>query len=309
MTTQLIHHDAFANHVTPEGHPERVDRIVTVNETLADDAFDELSRVEAPLGKSEQAGLCHPDYYIETLAANVPKEGFVGIDGDTYLSPGSLEAAYHALGGICHAVDSVVGGEVDNAFCALRPPGHHAEKTTAMGFCFFNTIAIAARHAQKAHGLERIAIVDFDVHHGNGTQDIFWDDESVLFCSSHQMPLFPGSGHLNEVGEHDNICNAPLLAGHGGDDFKEAFRTRILPAVQNFSPDLILVSAGFDAHYRDPLANLNLQADDFQWATGKIMELSNKFCDNRLVSTLEGGYDLEGLATSVHAHVTTLLTG
>ena len=309
MTTQLIHHDAFANHVTPEGHPERVDRIVTVNETLADDAFDELSRVEAPLGKSEQAGLCHPDYYIETLAANVPKEGFVGIDGDTYLSPGSLEAAYHALGGICHAVDSVVGGEVDNAFCALRPPGHHAEKTTAMGFCFFNTIAIAARHAQKAHGLERIAIVDFDVHHGNGTQDVFWDDESVLFCSSHQMPLFPGSGHLNEVGEHDNICNAPLLAGHGGDDFKEAFRTRILPAVQNFSPDLILVSAGFDAHYRDPLANLNLQADDFQWATGKIMELSNKFCDNRLVSTLEGGYDLEGLATSVHAHVTTLLTG
>ena len=309
MTTQLIHHDAFANHVTPEGHPERVDRIVTVNETLADDAFDELSRVEAPLGKSEQAGLCHPDYYIETLAANVPKEGFVGIDGDTYLSPGSLEAAYHALGGICHAVDSVVGGEVDNAFCALRPPGHHAEKTTAMGFCFFNTIAIAARHAQKAHGLERIAIVDFDVHHGNGTQDIFWDDESVLFCSSHQMPLFPGSGHLNEVGEHDNICNAPLLAGHGGDEFKEAFRTRILPAVQNFSPDLILVSAGFDAHYRDPLANLNLQADDFQWATGKIMELSNKFCDNRLVSTLEGGYDLEGLATSVHAHVTTLLTG
>ncbi|MEP5779811.1 MAG: histone deacetylase family protein [Hyphomicrobiales bacterium] len=309
MTTQLIYHDAFANHVTPEGHPERIDRILMVNQTLADESFHALNRCEAPLGNADLASLCHPDDYIHTLEANVPEDNLVQIDGDTYLSPGSMEAAYRALGGICHGVDTVISGDADNAFCALRPPGHHAEKKTAMGFCLFNTIAIAARHAQKAHGLERIAIVDFDVHHGNGTQDIFWDDESVLFCSTHQMPLFPGSGHLGETGEHNTICNAPLRAGDDGEHFKEAFTTRILPAVSDFSPDLILVSAGFDAHRRDPLANINLEADDFQWATGKIMELADKFCDNRLVSTLEGGYDLEGLATSVHAHVTTLLAG
>lgn len=309
MTTQLIYHDAFAHHITPSGHPERVDRILTVNQTLADEDFDALKREEAPLGKADQASLCHPDIYIQTLEANAPTENLVQIDGDTYLSPGSMEAAYRALGGICHAVDTVITNNADNAFCALRPPGHHAEKNTAMGFCLFNTVAIAARHAQKVHGLERVAIIDFDVHHGNGTQDIFWDDQSVLFCSTHQMPLFPGSGHLGETGEHNTICNAPLRAGDDGDHFKEAFLTRILPAVNDFSPDLILISAGFDAHRRDPLANLNLEADDFQWATGKIMELADKFCDNRLVSTLEGGYDLEGLATSVRAHVTTLLAG
>lgn len=310
MSTQLIYHDAFANHVTPNGHPERVDRILTVNRTLADSAFDALIRKEAPLGNGALAALCHPDAYIRALEDNQPPEdNLVQIDSDTYLSHGSMEAAYRALGGICHAVDTVLSGAADNAFCALRPPGHHAEKAVAMGFCLYNTVAIAARHAQKNHGLERVAIVDFDVHHGNGTQDIFWDDKSVLFCSTHQMPLFPGSGHLKETGEHGTICNAPLRAGDDGNHFKEAFTSRILPALNDFAPDFILISAGFDAHRRDPLANINLEADDFRWVTGKIMEVAGKFCDNRLVSTLEGGYDLEGLSRSVAAHVTTLLAG
>ena len=309
MTTLLIHHDAFSNHVTPAGHPERVDRITTVNDTLADAAFSGLKREAAPLGSAEKAALCHPEDYIQTLDQNCPEDGILQVDGDTYMSPGSMEAAYRALGGICRAVDVVMDGDADNAFCAMRPPGHHAEKATAMGFCLFNTVAIAARHAQEKYGLERVAIVDFDVHHGNGTQDIFWNDPSVLFCSTHQMPLYPGSGHLNEEGEHNNICNAPLRAGDDFEMFKDAMDDRVLPAIENFSPDLILISAGFDAHRLDPLANINLEADDFQWATGKIMELAGRFCNNRVVSTLEGGYDLEGLGTSVSAHVKTLMAG
>lgn len=309
VTTLLISHDAFSHHVTPPGHPERVDRILAVNDTLSDAPFDALLREDAPLGDGEKAALCHPEDFIRMLEDNVPETGMVQIDGDTHMSPGSMQATYRALGGICRAVDRVMTNKVDNAFCAIRPPGHHAEKATAMGFCLFNTVAIAARHAQQMHGVERVAIIDFDVHHGNGTQDIFWNDDSVLFCSTHQMPLFPGSGHLTETGEHGTICNAPLRAGDGGVMFKDAMEDRVFPAIENFSPDLILISAGFDAHRLDPLANINLEADDFQWATGKIMELAGRFCNNRLVSTLEGGYDLEGLTSSVSSHVKTLLAG
>ncbi len=309
MTTALIHHSAFEDHITPPGHPERVDRILTVNQTLNHEKFHDLNRYEAPLGSHEQILTCHPQGYIQALEENIPEAALVQIDGDTYLSPGSMEAALHAVGGICHAVDLVMEEKVDNAFCAMRPPGHHAEKKNAMGFCLFNSVAIAARHAQKQHGLDRIAILDFDVHHGNGTQDIFWDDENVLFCSSHQMPLFPGSGHLNEEGEYGTICNAPLRAGDDGNAFKQALLERLLPKINNFSPDMIFISAGFDAHHLDPLANLDLVENDFQWATGKIMELAGKFCNNRVVSTLEGGYDLEGLSKSVNAHVTTLMKG
>lgn len=309
MTTLLIHHDAFADHVTPTGHPERVDRILTVNRTLEDQEFSDLKREEAPLGSADQASLAHPDDFVTAIEHAVPEENIVQIDSDTYMSPGSLEAAYRAVGGICRAVDAVAANEADNAFCAMRPPGHHAEKTTAMGFCLFNSVAVAARHAQKTHGYERVAIIDFDVHHGNGTQDIFWDDGSVLFCSTHQMPLYPGSGALREEGALGTICNAPLNPGNDGEHFKQAMNDRILPAMQNFCPDLILISAGFDAHTRDPLANLNFEADDFQWATGKLMDLAGKFCDNRVVSTLEGGYDLEGLAVSCAAHVRTLMNG
>ena len=227
---------------------------------------------------------------------------------DTTVSPKSWQAALTAIGAANAAVDDVFAGTADNVFVASRPPGHHAEKTTAMGFCLFNNAAIAARYAQKKHGAERVAIVDWDVHHGNGTQDIFWDDPSVLYCSTHQMPLYPGTGALSETGA-GNIVNAPLAPRTGSDIFREAFTSRILPAIDDFSPDLIIISAGFDAHHRDPLAEINLDEDDFDWATGQLMESAARHADSRLVSLLEGGYDLQGLAFSVAAHVGRLMKG
>ena len=211
-----------------------------------------------------------------------------------------------ATGAAIDGVDAVFSGLAQNVFAAVRPPGHHAEKTSAMGFCIVNNAAIAARHAQKAHGAERVAIIDFDVHHGNGTQDIFYADRSVLFASSHQMPLYPGTGALGETGA-GNIYNAPLREGDDGEIFRMAWRERLLPAIDNFRPDLIIISAGFDAHYRDPLAGLSLVAGDFDWITGKLMDLADRHCEGRIVSLLEGGYDLEGLAESAAAHITRLM--
>ena len=212
-------------------------------------------------------------------------------------------------GGAVHAVDEVMTGKATNAFVAVRPPGHHAETARPMGFCLFNNAAIAARHAQRKHGAERAAIIDFDVHHGNGSQDIFWSDPSVLYSSTHQMPLYPGTGAVSESGEHDTIVNAPLRPGDGGSQFKAAFETRILPRLRDFKPDLVVISAGFDAHTRDPLANLNLVEADFAWATQKLMEIADQSAQGRVVSVLEGGYDLEGLAGSVAAHVNALMRG
>lgn len=206
------------------------------------------------------------------------------------------------------AVDDVFSGAADNVFVASRPPGHHAETEKAMGFCLFNNAAIAARHAQKVHGAERVAIVDWDVHHGNGTQDIFWNDTSVLFCSTHQMPLYPWSGD-KKTGIKNNVVNAPLSPNTGSDHFREAFKSRVLPALVDFSPDLIIISAGFDAHHRDPLAQINLVGDDFDWATGRILEMADKFAANRVVSLLEGGYDLEGLAESAAMHILRMMKG
>jgi acetoin utilization deacetylase AcuC-like enzyme len=225
---------------------------------------------------------------------------------DTTVSPGSWEAAMRAIGAAIHAVDAVVTGEAKNAFCAVRPPGHHAESAKAMGFCLFDTVAIAARHAQKVHSLGRVAIVDWDVHHGNGTQAIFWSDPSVLYASTHQMPLFPGTGDLSETGD-GNIFNAPLSPGDGPDEFREAMRERILPAVRKFEPDLILISAGFDAHHRDPLAEIRLEAEDFAWATAELMTIADQFSGGRVVALLEGGYDLKGLAASSAAHIRQLM--
>ena len=308
MTTKLYTHSLSVEHITPPGHPERPDRIRVLDEVFSDDKFDALERIDAPEGDPAWFELAHPDHHLKSIKQAIPETGLAKVDADTTASPKSWETVLHVCGAAMDAVDSVFNKSADNAFVSMRPPGHHAEKTQAMGFCFVNNIAIAARYAQKQHDIERVAIIDWDVHHGNGTQDIFYDDESVLFTSSHQMPLYPGSGALNETGV-GNIFNAPLSQGDGGEKFKQAMIERILPAIDNFQPDLIMVSAGFDAHHRDPLAGLEFVADDFDWATGKIMELADKHCESRVVSLLEGGYDLEGLAESASAHVTRLMTG
>jgi len=308
MTTRLYTHPSCVEHITPPGHPERPDRMRALDEAFANADFDALERIEAPEGDTAYFELAHPKDFLAMVKANIPEEGLAVIDVDTSASPKSWDVVKRVTGAAMDAVDAVFEDKCDNAFVSMRPPGHHAEKTTAMGFCLVNNIAVAARYAQEKYGAERVAIVDFDVHHGNGTQDIFYDDGSVLFASTHQMPLYPGSGALNETGV-DNIFNAPLSEGGDGSKFKEAFRERIFPALETFAPDFLMISAGFDAHYRDPLAGLNLIDDDFDWVTGKLMEISGKHCDNRLVSLLEGGYDLQGLAESASAHVKRLMNG
>lgn len=309
MTTLLITHPASLQHLTPPGHPERPDRIRVVEQTLEDERFAHLARVEAPRADLDLVTLCHPRPFAEALIAASPATGLVEIEADTTMSPGSLEAALRGVGAAAHAVDEVMQGKARNAFCATRPPGHHAESVKAMGFCFFNQAAIAARHAQKAHGAERVAIIDWDVHHGNGTQEIFWNDPSVLYASTHEMPLYPGTGAPSERGEHGTIVNAALRAGDGSDVFRDAFETAVLPRVDAFQPDLVIISAGFDAHWRDPLANINLVESDFAWATQKLMAIADRRAEGRLVSILEGGYDLEALSKSTAAHVLALMRG
>ena len=309
MTTLLLTHPACLEHLTPPGHPERPDRLRAVMQVLDGERFQNLARAPAPEANEETIGLCHPSGYIQAIKAASPKQGMVRLDADTSMSPGSLEAALRGVGGAVQAVDEVVGKKAQNAFVAVRPPGHHTETARAMGFCLFNNAAIAARYAQRQHGLERVAVVDFDVHHGNGSQNIFWSDPTVMYCSTHQMPLFPGTGAVGERGAHDTIVNAPLRAGDGGARFREAFESALLPRLRNFRPDLIVISAGFDAHRRDPLANLELVETDFAWVTQKLMEVADSSAGGRVVSVLEGGYDLEGLSQSVAAHVTALMHG
>lgn len=311
MSTRLYEHPIFLEHVTPAGHPERSDRIRAINVALEHPNFERLERRQAPQANEDAVLLAHPEEHLIAIMREIPEEeGEINqIEADTYASSKSLQAALTGIGGAMAAVDDVFTGRADNVFVAARPPGHHAEKMTAMGFCFFNNAAIAARHAQKTHGAERIAIVDWDVHHGNGTQDIFWDDASVLFCSTHQMPLYPGTGAKDEKGTHNTIVNAPLSPNVGSDHFREAFKSRVLPALDDFRPDLIIISAGFDAHHRDPLAQINLTGEDFDWATGRVLELADRHAKNRVVSLLEGGYDLEGLAELAGMHILRMMKG
>ncbi|MCZ7463072.1 histone deacetylase family protein [Rhizobium rhizogenes] len=311
MATRLYEHPIFLEHITPPGHPERPDRLRSLNIALEHPNFERLERKEAPQANEDAVLLAHPEEHLLAVMRQIPQEdGEINrIEADTYASPKSLQAALTGIGAAMAAVDDVFTGAADNVFVAARPPGHHAETAKAMGFCLFNNVAIAARHAQKAHGAERIAIIDWDVHHGNGTQDIFWNDTSVLFCSTHQMPLYPWSGDKNETGAKNNIVNAPLSPNTGSDHFREAFKSRVLPAIADFSPDLILISAGFDAHHRDPLAQINLVGEDFDWATGRLLEMADKYASNRVVSLLEGGYDLEGLAESAAMHILRMMKG
>lgn len=308
MTTILYTHPDCLSHVTPPGHPERVDRLHAIAEALGAPDFAALDRREAPLAERVELLRCHPEDYVARIEGAIPAGADpIPLDADTHIMRGSLKAALRAVGGCCAAVDAVLAGEAANAFVATRPPGHHAERAKPMGFCLFGNVAIAAKRALDHHGLSRVAVMDFDVHHGNGTQDLLWNEARSLFASSHQMPLYPGSGAAHETGAHGNVLNVPLDPMTGSVAMRHAYDSVILPAVLDFAPELILVSAGFDAHQADPLANLNWTTDDFAWVTQRICEVADEVCEGRVVSSLEGGYDLDALAESTAAHVAVLM--
>ena len=310
MPTFLITHPAFINHDTGPFHPERPDRMRAIDKVLAHDIYKDLVRREAPLRDDTEMYIAraHTKEHLEHIrhVAAGRGHGSMHIDADTVVSPGTWEASVRAVGAGLDAVDAVMSGAAANVFCQVRPPGHHAESHKAMGFCLFNNVAIAAHYARAKHGAERVAVVDFDVHHGNGTQEIFWSDKNLFYGSTHQMPLFPGTGAVNEAGV-GNIFNAPLREGDGRDNFEQAFSTRLLKGLDNFAPDIIIISAGFDAHENDPLGGLRLVEADFMWATEKLADIARRRANGRIVSMLEGGYDLTGLARSVAVHVKTLM--
>src|SRR5215469_3895219 len=307
MTTLLFTHPACLDHDPGRHHPESPARLRAVLDALADPEFARLDRREAPEAALEDLLRVHSRPHVERLLRAVPKSGHVGIDADTILSPASGAAALRAAGAVVAAVDAVVAKEVDNAFCAVRPPGHHAEPGRAMGFCLFNNVAIGALRARDVHGLARVAVVDFDVHHGNGTQAAFESDDTLFYASTHQYPLYPGTGAASETGV-GNIVNVPLRPMAGSSQFRFGVSERILPALDAFRPELVLISAGFDAHKRDPLAQLMLDAADYTWITEKLIEIAHRHANGRLVATLEGGYDLSALAASAAAHIRVLMS-
>lgn len=302
----LYTHPACAGHDPVPGHPEQPARLAAALAAFDVARLRDCPRFDAPVATRDQLLRVHAAAHVNRVFA-AEQLGFEQLDPDTAVAKGSLEAALRAAGSVVAAVDAVISGECIRAFCAVRPPGHHATRTLAMGFCQFNNIAVGAAHALSAHGLERIAVLDFDVHHGNGTQAIFWDDARVLFGSSHQWPLYPGSGRATESGAHDTIVNAPLPAGATGDIFRDAWQRIILPRVDAFRPGLILISAGFDAHRADPLANLRLDDDDYAWLTYAIGEIADIHAQGRIVSVLEGGYDLAAITSSTRACALALL--
>ena len=306
MSTQFFYHRDCLDHYPGLSHPESPQRLISITKTLSHTNFDMLSRVQSPKAEFDTITLMHDPYYVESIFNSLPISDSKQLDPDTILSPGSGDALLRGVGGICSAVDNVLSGVSNNAFCCMRPPGHHAEYGEAMGFCIFNNIAVAAKYAQKKYGIDKVAVVDFDVHHGNGTQHLFENDPNLFYASTHQFPAYPGTGAISEVGL-GNIVNVPLKPGTGSESFREAYTTTILPKLNTFEPELLLVSAGFDAHRKDPLCQLNLNSDDFSWVTKHLIEVADNHCQGMLISTLEGGYDLDALASSVAKHVQELL--
>jgi len=307
MSTVFYTHPSCIEHDPGSYHPECPDRLRSVLIGLEEEEFHHLKRLEAPEIELSQVELVHSSDYVEQIMDNVPSSGLVSLDPDTSLSPASGEATRRAAGAAVTAVDEVMENRADNAFCAIRPPGHHAESTRAMGFCLFNSAAIAAFHARVAHKLERVAVIDFDVHHGNGTQHSLENDAGMFYGSSHQWPAYPGTGSKEEVGCADNVVNAPLAPGAGSREFRQAYEDRILPSLRAFNPELLIISAGFDAHTRDPLAQLNVQTEDYGWLTRQLMDVADENCEGRVISLLEGGYNLDALRESTQAHVRTLM--
>jgi len=306
MTILFTHAECLA-HEPGEGHPERPERLAAVLAALDHADFTALDRREAPLATREQIARVHGLDYVDAIIAAAPEHGRVRLDADTAMSPGSDRAALRAAGAVVAAIDAVMGGEANSAFCAVRPPGHHAEPRRAMGFCLFNSVAVGAAHAMTAWGLDRVAIVDFDVHHGNGTETMAAARQGWLYASTHQFPFYPGTGAANDRGPRRNIVNVPLAHGDGSAEFRAAFDSRIIPAIDDFEPELLIISAGFDAHRRDPLAGINLDTADFAWATGVLADTARRHASGRIVSSLEGGYDLKALGESAAAHVRALM--
>ena len=307
MSTLIISHKDCLSHIEPTGHPEQVMRLLEVVKRLKFEEFKNLIWKEAPIATNEQILLGHSKKYVEFIE-NIQKSNHIThLDADTYFGKGSLNAAKRGVGANISAVNAVMSGEFNNAFSAIRPPGHHAETEKAMGFCIFGNVAIAAKYAIENHKLKRVAVVDFDVHHGNGTQEILWDDPNVLFVSTHQMPLWPGSGTHEEHGKHQNILNIPIQANTDGPAFRQKFDEIILPRLNSYKPEILIISAGFDAHYKDPLANIELMTEDYEWITHRLCDIADEHADGRLISSLEGGYNLAALAESVAVHVKVLM--
>ena len=306
MTTAIYSHEDCLDHVSPPGHPECEDRLRVILSALEDEKFAKIDRIEAVLASEEQLKLVHDEAHLVAVSEGVPMDGNAYLDNDTYLSSGSEQAALRAAGAICQAIDGVMAGEHDNAFCAVRPPGHHAEPDHSMGFCLFNSVAIGALFARTKHFCHRVAIIDFDVHHGNGTQTVAEKTKGLFYGSTHQSPLYPGTGHVHDHGK-GVIVNVPLAAGGGSNAFRKAYENRIFPELEKFNPDFILISAGFDAHSMDPLADLNLDTEDYYWVTKELMKIADKHAKGRLVSTLEGGYNLSVLDECAKAHISALM--
>ena len=309
MTTLLLSHPACLEHDTGDLHPECSDRLKAITRILENEDFFYLSRDEAPRATEEQLRRAHTPEHIARVLEAIPKDGYHEFDNDTVASPGSGEAALRSAGSVCAAIDDVLGGHSRNAFCAVRPPGHHAGRATVEGFCLFSNAAIGALHARDAHGLKRVAVIDFDVHHGNGTQEVLWNEPGTFYASTHQQDAYPYTGAMSETGPEGGcvVVNVPLAAGSGSDDFRMAYSDIILPKLRAFAPELVIVSAGFDGHAADPMANLRLQVADFDWVTRGLLQIAAECCQRRLVSVLEGGYDTRALAACVASHVRVLM--